>query len=140
MSMQKHVRHLYRYDAKTGIFTWKNPRSPRVRFGEVAGKVDKLGYRRLSVYGRHYPASWVAWMYVTGKWTKNEMYHINSDPTDNRFSNLREATRSENCVNKKKYYKENSYGYRGVKINSSGRFSAAIMSKGKEEYLGVFDA
>ena len=58
--------------------------------------------------------------------------HINHDKSDNRKSNLRFATRSQNLVNKSY---QNKTGYRGVAELPSGKFMAQINGK----YIGLYD-
>jgi hypothetical protein len=54
----------------------------------------------------------LAWMYVYGYFPK-EMDHIDRDPLNNRFTNLRDITHSNNSVNSKTRW-DNSSGQKGV--------------------------
>lgn len=58
------------------------------------------GYFRIRVDQKLYYAHRLAWLYVYGKWPKEEIDHINSNRLDNRLINLREATRTENLRHK----------------------------------------
>lgn len=65
--------------------------------------------------------------------------HINETRSDNRKSNLRKATRSENLRNQGKY-KNNTTGFKGVlwhKINK--KWTAQIQIYGKGKHLGCFN-
>ena len=95
------VRHLLRYDAKTGIFRWKNPMSNRVRKGAIAGWLKK-GRRIITIDNKRFPASHVAWLYVYGEWPKMEVDHRNRDKLDNSIANLRDVTGAVNCQNQGK--------------------------------------
>lgn len=65
--------------------------------------------------------------------------HINLDKLDNRRENLRLATQSQNCMNKRRQ-SNNTSGYKGVAFHkSSGKWEARINVNGKRLYLGVFD-
>lgn len=61
--------------------------------------------------------------------------HINGDGLDNRKTNLRVGTQSQNCVNRK-----NTPGkfLRGVRLKKS-KWQAYIKYRGKQRSLGYFD-
>lgn len=64
--------------------------------------------------------------------------HINHNPLDNRRSNLRIATRSQNQMNRGKQ-SNNTTGYKGVSLfKRTGKYRAYIMVQGKETHLGYF--
>jgi hypothetical protein len=66
--------------------------------------------------------------------------HINGDRLDNRRSNLRLATRSQNTRNRKGN-KNSISGYKGVGWHARCRkWQAAIKTDDKQLYLGLFDA
>lgn len=68
-----------------------------------------------------------------------EIDHKNRDPLDNRRSNLREATRSENCANRG-INSNNTSGFKGVDFHkSSGKWRARICVNRKSIDLGLFD-
>lgn len=65
--------------------------------------------------------------------------HINGDTLDNRKSNLRVITRSDNGMNVRKRI-NNTSGYTGVQLNSrTNLWKACIWLHGKNFYLGEFD-
>lgn len=66
----------------------------------------------------------------------NEIDHINGVKDDNRFSNLREATRGQNTRNSKTR-KDSSVGLKGVSPDR-GKFRARITLNGVRIYLGTF--
>lgn len=118
------LKELLHYDPETGIFTWRVSRGRLAKAGDRAGTIKELGYRGIKIRTRRYPASRLAWLYMTGRWPSNEMDHINGDRSDDRFSNLREATRFENVANR--VFKPNTLGIRGVRLHSCGRYEARI--------------
>jgi len=136
---KERILEQYDYDPDTGVFTWKKDGiNPLVRIGARAGKTCPDGYRSLSVGCLRFQASWVAWFLSTGEWPKSEIDHVNHDRGDDRFCNLREATRSQNCGYKRSLV-GNANGYRGIKMQSSGRFLAVICVRRKELCLGTYD-
>lgn len=65
--------------------------------------------------------------------------HINHNPLDNRRSNLRLASRSQNCQNQMKR-STNTSGYKGVHyLKREGKWRARIQCKGKRLLLGDFE-
>ena len=65
--------------------------------------------------------------------------HINLDKSDNRFCNLRLATKSQNSANKTKM-SNNKSGYKVVSfLKSSQKWVAEIVKDGVRYFLGSFD-
>ena len=134
----------FEYDSATGVLTWKYrqsvPHKINTRFaGKQAGYVNKDGYRWVEwsedgVRIRH-PAAIVIWFMQTGVWPVDEVDHRNRDPLDNRWENLRAATRSEQTQNR---VRKKDFPYPlGVQKRGS-RFQAAIAVDRKWMYLGMF--
>lgn len=110
---QQNLQHYYHYDQGTGILTRirncsGNPIEPK----EVGWKMN-CGYIHISVFRKHILAHRAAFLYMTGRFPKNDIDHINRIRDDNRWCNLREATRSENVMNQS-LRKCNTSGYQGV--------------------------
>lgn len=64
--------------------------------------------------------------------------HINCNPSDNRLCNLREATISQNGINRPRQ-SNNTSGYKGVYWNKGiSMWMARIYVRGKMVYLGVY--
>lgn len=128
------------YDPASGIFTYRagyNPRFTGKRAGAVVlvGK-QKIPYRVVCIDGFATRASRVAWLYMTGEWPENDIDHKNHDATDDRWANLRHATRSQNLANRRKA-RMKRVGLRGVYPTRSGKFVASI-NHGRTIYLGTF--
>ena len=132
------LKALLHYDPDTGHFTWLRMARPNVSamVGKRAGFLTDLGYRRIKVDGGCYAAHHLAWLYMTGEWPASEMDHANRDRDDNRWSNLRLATRSENMRNTRTY-KNNSTGQRGVRPSGS-KWTARIDINKRAVWLGTF--
>jgi hypothetical protein len=80
------LRELLNYDPDTGVFTWRVRPVHSHRVGDIAGSVRTTrGYRLIGVAGRVYKAHRLAWLYMMGEWPKDQIDHINRDPSDNRF-------------------------------------------------------
>ena len=59
------LRHVLNYDEKTGLFTWKNPSSRRVKVGDVAGTVVSGGVTQIGIFGRIYSSKRLAKFYLS---------------------------------------------------------------------------
>jgi hypothetical protein len=135
---QKQLQELFEYDPATGIFRSRIHRRANFTIGTIAGKKARDGYTRITVDNQVYQASWLAWIYMTGEIPAVEIDHINSVRHDDRFANLREANRAQNCQGRINFWKPNQFGFRGVKKNHK-KFSAAIVVNQKGYHLGVYD-
>ena len=125
------------YTPETGEFRW---RAGQHYVGRVAGSKAKSGYVAIQIHGQLYYAHRLAWMYVTGAWPKADIDHINGDRSDNRLSNLREASRSQNNANQK-LGGRNSSGYRGVSFHKASRkWNAQIHHNSRRIHLGLFES
>lgn len=87
------------YNESTGSFLWAVNRGS-IKAGSKAGAVNGGGYLVIGINYKLYSAHRLAWLYVHGVWPKNFIDHINGVKTDNRISNLREATIRENGQNR----------------------------------------
>lgn len=129
------AREKVSYDAETGIITWKQSIYKPGLVGAEAGWVDTHGHRVIEIDGRRYKASRLAWFYTFGRWPKHEIDHRDRDPSNNRLSNLREATRTENVINRSRTRRNGLP--RGVDPNKKG-FMARVRRDGRLYHLGTF--
>ncbi len=135
----EYLRSVLHYDQETGIFTWKVRTSASVKAGDVAGCPGVNGYLRIRVQSRQYKAHRLAWLYVYGVWPKDQIDHINRNRSDNRISNLREATNKQNQQNTGKQ-SNNTSGHPGVSwYKQSSKWVARIRHNQKLIHLGYFE-
>lgn len=133
------VRELLTYDPDTGAFAWRLPTVYQVAHGimpgDPAGKVRYDGRVAIKVLGRWYQANRLAWLYMTGTWPTRLVDHKDRDHANNRWSNLRLATVSQNnCNRKSRSTKGLPKGVRQVPYG----YQAFITFDKKTEYLGFF--
>jgi hypothetical protein len=132
------IRQLLRYEPETGRLIWLLDAwhyNQTFRAGDEAGFSRRDGYRRINLYGVQFGAHRLAFFLMTGRWP-SEIDHVNRCPSDNRWVNLREATRSQQCANR---VHQNATGFKGVFRQSSGRFWTAVKKDGVRHYIGTFD-
>ena len=138
MLTQGRLKELFFYDQNRGDFI-RLIRAGHEHPGAVAGSMRDDGYREVGVDGTYYLAHRLAFLYMLGRWPNPEADHINGLKNDNRWTNLREATRVQNCRNKRK--RVDSQGpHKNTRREMSGKFSSRIcIEKGKYLRLGIFD-
>ena len=85
----------------------------------------------MSIGKKTYAQHRVIWLYMTGEWPSEDVDHINLDPSDNRWENLRQVTHSENCRNNKASKKE-FYGVYWQKQNRNW------IARIDQNHIGVF--
>lgn len=129
------ISECFHYDVDSGLLYWK--RRPwirsRVRLGDIAGTLHRSGYYQTSINGEVFMVHRLIWKMQTGV-DPVEIDHVNRVCSDNRWVNLREATSSQQKVNR-----ETPNCHRGVHyIASKGLYGSQIKMEGRHEWLGLF--
>lgn len=151
---QKLLLQLLDYDPETGLLTWR-PRPVEMfnstkfskqanasrwntrNAGKPAFSSDNgLGYRVGAIYGSNFLAHRVIWKMMTGE-DPQHIDHIDGDPGNNQWSNLRSVSRSTNMRNAARPG-TNKSGRVGVR-RAKERWSAHIKMLGKNISLGHYD-
>jgi len=130
------------YDGETGIFRWKKSTAFHISEGKIAGcwSKYKTGEVRLKikVLGKMYNANRIAYAFTHGPIPPGMVVdHADRDTMNNKISNLRLATKSENAFNRVKQ-KNNTSGFKGVSRNRD-RWRAIISENGNFHHIGTFD-
>ena len=127
------LRQLLDYDTRTGLFSWASP--TRVWFASeahwLAFKQQQAGiapfswahtggYTAGEIGGEPLLAHRAVWAYCHGSWPDDQIDHINHNRADNRISNLRLASQSENAKNAGRR-SDNTSGVTGVYWSKSRR-------------------
>lgn len=152
------LRQLLRYEPETGKLFWK-PR-PMWMFSDskrrsalhncnhwnstFSGKramTNQIqdGRHQGTIFGRQLLASRVVWAIMNGSWPIGQIDHENRDTSDDRISNLRDLTPSQNCKNRS-MRADNSSGVTGVSISNRRRKWQARINIGRKRVtIGYFD-
>lgn len=132
------VRALFIYDPETGVLTNRVTRCSTSLMGDVVGTLEKNGRRRVVVDSNKYLVHRVIWLYMTGVWPDNVIDHIDGNPANNVWGNLRDVTISVNAQNQRKHHKNNKVGLAGVDAHN-GRWRAQIVIDHTKKYIGMFN-
>ena len=143
-------RARFYYDPETGSLHYKDPgpegyatlKGYRIFMakclGRVAGSQHADGYLRVNVGGRSFLAHRLIWAIMTGRDPGVTLDHRDGDRSNNRWTNLREATRSQNAMNRGPR-SDCSSGVRGVHWHkASNMWAASISAGGVSQHLGLF--
>jgi len=151
MITQARLKERLNYNPDTGVFTWKRREELRPtditwnkRFADKrAGNINKAsGYVMMYVDGVNYHAHRLACVYMTGE-APAVTDHVDLDRANNKWTNLRAATHSQNLQNQR-VKSNSSNGAKGVYLNK-GRlhqakpWSAQISVSGSRLRLGYFE-
>ena len=142
MITQSRLKEVLSYSPSTGIFEWIIS-TRKTKPGQIAGWSDKAGYIYIRIDKKLYAAARLAFLYMTGAWPRNGFAdHINMVTSDNRWKNLRDATKKINQENRRKASSNNKSGFLGVSPYK-GRFIATINTsengRRTRHTLGYFD-
>lgn len=138
------LRAVLSYDPATGFFTWLFGSVNKVRAGARAGYRQPDGQRVIRIRTISYVAHRLAWLYVTGEWPKDLVDHKNMDRDDNRWDNLRAATKGQNGANRGPQT-NNKSGHKGVYLvrnyyvsTGDDAWKAEIMIDQKHHHIGYY--
>ena len=134
-----YLRKILLYDPKTGAWVWRARMGARGKVGDIAGSLNGKGYRQIGILGRSYRSNRLAFLYMNGEWPEGEVDHDNLDKSDDRWENLRPASRSKNQANVPLQI-NNTSGVKGVSWHKpTKKWQSRIMSGRVTKYIGLFD-
>jgi len=138
------IKEFFDYDPISGALRWKfrdyvRPSWNTKYAGNVVGSLCRNGYLKLGLKGKNYLVHVIIWAWMTGEWPSVDIDHKDTNRSNNSWSNLRLATRSQNMANMRNSGR-NTSGYKGVFFKKqTGRYRASIVFQRKEIHLGYFD-
>ena len=129
---QKYLKQHLIYNPDTGqVF--------RRRSGKLITSVHSGGHLQINLNkGAVKLLHRVIWCYMTGEWPVSQIDHIDGNPKNNKWSNLRLATNTQNSRNSGKP-KNNTSGFKGVSWCKRDKVWRAQIDANKKVYrLGDF--
>lgn len=127
---QRELKRILNYNPDTGIFIWST--------GKPAGGLLNTGYRVITINYNVYLAHHLVYLYMTGELPVNVIDHINRNPSDNRWNNLRQISQKGNAINTG-VRKNSTTGVTGVNFDSfTGSYKVIISVNGKEKNIGRY--
>ena len=139
------LQNRFTWDEETGKLYWKKVYTNRVKVGQEIKGSPKHPYIQVRLGNTLYRAHRILYSLYHGELVTPDLQvdHINHDKKDNRKSNLRLVTNSENVINV--YVKDNnSSGFTGVyycpgrKNTHNDRWIAQLRLQGKLIHLGSY--
>ena len=130
------LRDLYVYCARTGNF-YPRRRRQAVKLGEPAGTIRR-GYVYIWIDGRAHAAHRLAWLYMTDEWPVGTIDHIDGNPRNNLWSNLRDVSVRYNGQNSMRVRKNNTSGYPGV-VRAGKRWGVILRVNGAKRRFGTYE-
>lgn len=133
---QSNLQDVLTYTPETGEFSWIVPPVGWIYQGDIAGSINKNGYRYITVNKKKYLAHRLVWLYVHGYLPEGDLDHVDRVRTNNKVENLREVSRQCNIRNSPNRV-TNTSGVKGVcwckKMN---KWKARITVNYVETHLG----
>lgn len=146
-----YLKECFIYSPETGALIWKE--RPREHFssdsgmktfnkqfaGRVAGSIKQNRYIEVRFMNDRYRAHRIIFKMMTGIDPKEEIDHINNNPIDNRWKNLRASSSSQNKCNQR-IRSTSTTGFKCVRWHKRDKkFYSVLKTQGKSFFLGYFD-
>lgn len=133
---QFQVKEIFDYHLN-GNLIWKIKKATNTNIGSVVGSENSEGYLQTSINSVKYKIHQLVFIWHFGYCPKI-IDHIDQNKKNNKIENLREATNSQNSMNRPKQL-NNTTGFKGVSIHKqSGKFQCSIKINNKKIWLGLF--
>ncbi len=135
---KEELKRILNYSPETGIFVWKIKPASYIKIGDIAGHKDTRGYIAIMINGKSYKAHRLAFLYMEGYFPEHDVDHIDRNPSNNTWNNLRHVSRQ--CNNRNcKIQKNNTSGVTGVRPRyKNNTWIVQIVISEKNIHLGSF--
>lgn len=133
---------LLRYDSQTGKLFWRVGRKRRSAGDEAGSIAPTTGRPIITINGRNYLQSRVAWLLHYGVWPIRLVDHENRDPLDSSIDNLRLADWVQNGANRSAGKRRLAGSLKGASLSiRKGRkpvWRSSIKIQGRTHNLGSY--
>lgn len=131
---------LFYYDREKGELYWTNPPQPNTKRlkGKLAGTINRDGYLNVTHMKQGFRVHRIIWYLEKGYWPERVIDHIDGNKLNNKISNLRECSHTENM--------RNTYRHRAGKLLGTGyhkqhqKWRAFMRRDGRQIQLGMFNS
>lgn len=131
------VRKSFDYNPNSGILIRKIA-SNGFPANEEAGYQLKNGYKNIKILGNTYSVHRVIWLWMEGFWPEPQIDHIDRDPSNNKWENLRMVSSVCNIRNQG-INSVNTTGVKGVcPYKDSGKYFVYVYINRKSYHIGSF--
>lgn len=134
---EERLKELFYYDPLSGEFTRK-----KYMFGAKKNKVGNVrhdGYKRICIDYVSYLAHRLAWLYMTGEMPDDVIDHIDGNPSNNAFHNLRKVSQKLNVQNVKTHKSNSIHKCLGVSFHNRDKlWRARLYANGKQVLCKYF--
>lgn len=135
---QEELKRLGFYNQKTGQFIAKKRRG-KIAPGDGVGCKKKNGYCAVVIYRKIYASHRLAFLYMEGYFPENFIDHIDRNPSNNRWDNLREVSPRCNSINCG-VSKRNKSNITGVHMDKThNKWRVQIKTTKRQVCVGYFD-
>ncbi len=154
--LKKYFSECLSYDPGSGVFTWlerpithfrddvtcraksRQEAWNRKYSGKRAGSVSGDGYEAINIRGKLYKTHRLAFLFMNEKMPE-QVDHVDHDPTNNAWSNLRGSNNVLNHRNRP-LQRNSKTGITGVSLcKRTGKYEAYITIRGLKKNLGRFN-
>lgn len=140
MLTQERLKELLHYCPETGLFIWLCNTGAKNVEGTIAGSPNSHGHRQISIYHKRHFAHRLAFLFMNGELPSEFVDHINGNPDDNRWTNLRAASATQNQRNSK-LRSDSSSGLKGTHWHEKAKkWNAKIRLNKKTISLGSYES
>lgn len=134
MITQGLLHELFEY--KDGNLIRKVAPCNKVRVGDVVGHVANHGYKVVSILNKPRLLHRMIYLYHRG-YLPEYVDHIDRNILNNNIENLRDISKSENCLNRQQIGKDTMSGYNGITKCYNG-WQVRITEGGVRKNLGWY--
>jgi len=125
------------FEYKNGELYWKIRPCNSIQAGEKVGSLDRSGYLRFKYKNHRLLVHRVIYLIHKGH-MPDIIDHIDNNKLNNNIENLREATKSQNCLNKK-IRKDSFSGIKNVCWSKqNNKWKVGITNNKKRIHIGYF--